>query len=162
MKTPEAAEGFPTAPLDVSLRSGEAMWSDGPDPARAVRRSFGPALRREREKRGMGLRRLATLSGLSASYLSLIEHGHVPPPSRRMMNRLAKALGMNVDDLLASAGVIPDYVLEILRERPVAIGRLMTLIAPFSDEEVTELCEELRRRLTIAMAAGRRPKRGSE
>ena len=53
--------------------------------------TFGQALRRLRRARGLSLRRLDELSGLSYSYLSMLEVG-VRMPARETIGRLAQAL----------------------------------------------------------------------
>ena len=58
--------------------------------------SFGRTLREERRKRKLTLSHLASQSGMSASYLSRIEHGQLPPPSAKIMHRLAMALNIEI------------------------------------------------------------------
>jgi transcriptional regulator with XRE-family HTH domain len=109
----------------------------------------------------MGLRRVARVSGLSASYLSRIEHDLVPPPSTRLIHHLARALGADVEVLLAAAGVIPEHVLELLRERPVPMARLLSVMGRMTDQEVLDVCDELRRRLERDSHRGRVTPRSS-
>jgi transcriptional regulator with XRE-family HTH domain len=54
---------------------------------------LGPHLRALRQERGLSLRRLATLAGISASLLSDVEHGHVNPSVASLFS-LATALGV--------------------------------------------------------------------
>jgi transcriptional regulator with XRE-family HTH domain len=114
--------------------------------------SFGSTLRAQRQRSNLGLRRLAKMSGLSASYLSRIENDHLPPPSTAVMNRLAHALNTDADVLLTAAGRLPEWITSLLRERPRAIHALITLVAPMQDEEVDALCDELRRERTSKKA----------
>ncbi len=48
-----------------------------PEFRRDAYRDIGAALRRERERRGLGLRELARMAGVDASNLSTIEHGRM-------------------------------------------------------------------------------------
>ncbi len=115
--------------------------------------SFGRTLRAQREARSLGLRQLAISSGLSPSYLSRLEHDHSPPPRAAVLRRLARSLDMDVETLLGAAGIIPDFVISLVRSRPKAMQTLLTLIAPMTDDEVGELCDEIQRRLAKLPAA---------
>ena len=117
------------------------------DPS-ALPPSFGRALRAQRERRNLGLRHLARMSGLSASYLSRIEHDHLPPPSAKIMNRLARALNTDVETLHLAAGRIPEWVVAVIRERPQTMYTLLTLIAPMTDAEINVLCDDVQKRIT--------------
>jgi transcriptional regulator with XRE-family HTH domain len=58
---------------------------------------FGAALRLVREGRGLSLRKLAGLGGFGYAYLSRVETGRVlPPESEQMLERLVKALGVDL------------------------------------------------------------------
>jgi transcriptional regulator with XRE-family HTH domain len=121
--------------------------------------SFGHALKAQRLARGLGLRHLAALSNLSPSYLSRLEHDHSPAPKARVLRRLAGGLNIDVEVLLAAAGIIPDFVVSIVRSRPRAMQSLLTLIAPMTDDEVDDLCDEVQRRLAKMPASRLAPRR---
>lgn len=63
--------------------------------------SVGRALRRARERAGVSLEALAKRAGCAKSYLSAIENGRKGPPSEAMLHRLARALDVDADELLA-------------------------------------------------------------
>jgi len=65
---------------------------------------FGQYLRRLRKKKNLSLRQLSDLTGISDSYLSLIEKGKRGVPRPEYLRRLAEALGVSYDDMLAKAG----------------------------------------------------------
>lgn len=111
--------------------------------------SFGRTLREERARREIGLRRLARVSGLSASYLSRIERDLVPPPSPKLIHELARELGADPELLLAAAGVIPDHLLAVLRERPAPMALLLAVMGRMTDDELLGVCAELRLRLEM-------------
>lgn len=61
---------------------------------------LGQRLRAARESRGLGIRELAGLSGVSASSISQIERGNTSPKVATL-SALARALGLTVAHLLA-------------------------------------------------------------
>lgn len=63
-------------------------------------------LRELRVSRGQSLRAVAHAIGVSDTYLSAIERGTVPA-SEMCCRRLAKAYGVEINDLFAIAGIVP-------------------------------------------------------
>ena len=109
----------------VVLRLAEALNADRnellilagripSDVARALKnralRVFGPKLRELRTKVGLSLQELGTRTGVDSSYLSKIENGVKPPPSKRVILRLAQVLKVSDGELLMLAGKIPHSV----------------------------------------------------
>ena len=78
---------------------------------------FGTKLRELRKAAGLTLRELADKVGVNYSYLSKIENGVLPPPSQRVIRLLARELNFDKDELLSLAGIIPDDIAEILKDR---------------------------------------------
>jgi len=74
--------------------------------------AFGREVRLARTKRGLTLEALSAATGMAKSYLSQIETGYAPPPRDDKVRRLAEALGINADGLVARAHVsqMPDEV----------------------------------------------------
>ena len=68
----------------------------------AISVDVGTRLRQLREARGVSMRTLATMSGLSANALSMIERGRTSP-SVSTLYRLADALGIPVTDFFSPA-----------------------------------------------------------
>jgi phage repressor protein C with HTH and peptisase S24 domain/DNA-binding XRE family transcriptional regulator len=64
---------------------------------------FGRQVRLARKKRGLTLEALAQSAGLGKSYLSQIETGYAPPPRDDKVRRIARALGLDEEALLARA-----------------------------------------------------------
>ena len=58
--------------------------------------------RAERERQDLSLRRFGQLSGMSRTYISMVEKGQRSPSLLNCI-RLASALGLSLDDLLAKA-----------------------------------------------------------
>ncbi|MGH9440967.1 MAG: helix-turn-helix domain-containing protein [Thermoanaerobaculia bacterium] len=111
--------------------------------------SFGKALRDQRRRRKLSLGELASLSGMSASYLSRIEHGHLPPPSAKIMDRLAMALNMEGGALQTAAGRIPESIVAAIRDKPTVLT-LLRLMARLPEDELFDLCNELLERSDVA------------
>jgi transcriptional regulator with XRE-family HTH domain len=77
---------------------------------------FGVKLRELRKTKGYGLREFATLIELSASYLSNIERGVVSPPSAEVVEKIAKALDGDLDELLVMANRFDDKAIHTIRK----------------------------------------------
>jgi transcriptional regulator with XRE-family HTH domain len=65
---------------------------------------FGEFVRREREAKGIGLREMAKMIGVSPTYLSKVERDEFPPPVEDKVKAIAKILNCDADELLARAG----------------------------------------------------------
>jgi len=68
---------------------------------------FGPKLRELRIRAGMSQRVLAEEVGIDATYLSKLENGKMPPPSKKVIPQMAKALNVGKGELMALAGRVP-------------------------------------------------------
>ena len=106
--------------------------------------SFGSALRAARLRCKLSVGQLASLIDMSASYVSRLEHDHVPP-SEKITHRLAIALNTDVGTLQIAAGRLPEFVVEAVRNHP-GILTLLNLMAKLPDNEIIIVCEELLRR----------------
>ena len=74
------------------------------DPLGTQRRAFGDFLRTQRQLAKLSLRQLAEMTAVSNPYLSQLERGqHLP--SLRIVSKLAAALDVPLDTLLAEAGL---------------------------------------------------------
>lgn len=62
----------------------------------------GKKIRDLRMKRGISLTELARLSGVSKSYLSFIERGKQTNPSIEVIEKIAKALKIDIQSLLTT------------------------------------------------------------
>jgi|SRR3984893_1010613 transcriptional regulator with XRE-family HTH domain len=81
--------------------------------------TFGEAVRRQRLAKGLGVRELARALGLSASYISDIEHDR-RTPSEIVLRALAHVLGADTDVLMTLSGRLGDEVTDYLRRTPAA------------------------------------------
>jgi len=83
-------------------------------------KEFGAHLRELRKARGLTLRELAQLVGVDFSYLSKIESGAVPPPSEKVISRIAVALKTTENELINLAGRIPPDVARTVQNSKTA------------------------------------------
>lgn len=81
---------------------------------------FGATLKRYREARRVSQSKLAERAGFDHSYVSRLESG-ARTPTRDAVQQLAEALGLErlqQDELLASAGFLPQEVSSLLSSEP--------------------------------------------
>jgi transcriptional regulator with XRE-family HTH domain len=79
--------------------------------------AFGQLLRQLRLTTGLGIKRLAPELGVNYTYLSKLENNQTGP-SEQLVGRVAEYFGYDRNQLLLSAGKVPDEILEILRKNP--------------------------------------------
>ena len=77
---------------------------------------FGSRLRELRIQAGMSQRELADRVNVDFTYLSKIEKGATPPPSSKVILRLAENLDTDQDELLILADKIPPDIAELLKD----------------------------------------------
>lgn len=110
----------------------------------ADEREFSQLLRQLREKRGLSLRQIEAGTGVSNAYLSQIESGKVGPPSPKIIEKLASALGYSYVDLMRAAG----HLHEVPTQEPILrLGRRTVSLADLSDSDqrlLWRFVEELR------------------
>lgn len=71
--------------------------------------NLGVILKERREEKGLRLRQLATLSGVSASHITRVEKGE-RFPSGHILRKLTKPLGFGEVELLKLAGFMSEDV----------------------------------------------------
>lgn len=103
-------------------------------------------LRRERARSGMTVRQLAEASGIHPATVSRLESGQIAKPQPDHLQRLARAFGIDVEDLYATAGYLAGDTLPELTpylrakygltpEKANEVDRFMRYIA--RDDETT-------------------------
>ncbi len=70
---------------------------------------FGIKIRELRNKAGLTQQELASKINVDHTYLSKIESGVTPPPSKKVIPRLASALNVGNNELMVLAGRIPAF-----------------------------------------------------
>jgi transcriptional regulator with XRE-family HTH domain len=76
---------------------------------------LGDLLKSERERAGLTVRQLAEAAGLVPSTVSRLETGFIPTPRPDSLQKLAQALGIDVEELYAAAGYLTPGSLPELR-----------------------------------------------
>lgn len=119
---------------------------------------FGELIKRARKRRGIGLREFCNLIDTDASNWSKVERGLLSPPqSEEKLNRIAKALNIEVDselygDMLdkarIDAGIIPK---DIFSDREV-LNALPMFFRTIRSEKPTP--EELERLINFMRKGG--------
>lgn len=106
---------------------------------------FGARVRRLREAKGIGLRPFARMIEVSATYLSKIERGELPPPAEARVKEIARLLDQDPDELLALAGKVASDVSAIIRERPREMASFLRTARGLGPEEIRCLEEQARK-----------------
>jgi len=83
---------------------------------------FGDYLRTLRNEKKLSLRELEKLSGVSSSYLGLIERGQRPIPGADILKQLAPIYDVPVRDLLTAAGYLKDEKYSLSEEEEVEMA----------------------------------------
>jgi transcriptional regulator with XRE-family HTH domain len=93
-------------------------------------KSFGQVVRdlRIRNKDYSSLREFARKVGLSAAYLSRIENEKEPPPSEKVVERLAEALGADKYELFSCAGKVPIEFYEAFEKNPKGMASFLRTV----------------------------------
>jgi transcriptional regulator with XRE-family HTH domain len=76
---------------------------------------LGALLKGERERAGLTVRQLADAAGLVPSTVSRLETGFIATPKPDHLQKLARALGIDVEELYAAAGYLTDGALPELK-----------------------------------------------
>ena len=101
----------------VFLRTGRSIMSVVMRTRDMARNELqvGEMLRREREARGYSVRRLASDAGVDHSVVLRIEAGFHVAPKPETLQRLARVLGVDVQDLYTAAGYVEQKGLPTFR-----------------------------------------------
>jgi len=110
---------------------------------------FGTFVRERREHLRstdptFSVRRVAARIGVQPSYLSKVEREEVAPPSEETIRRLADALDVDADVLLALGGKVSKDLMEAIRKRPVLFAELIRGLREMPDQAVLRVVREVR------------------
>lgn len=107
--------------------------------------SFGKRIKELRTQQRLTQRELAARVTIDVGYISKIEAEKVPPPSERVIERLALALGADKDELMALAGRAPKDLEPIITRdaRIPTILRRAGGLSPQDWEKVEHYIEQL-------------------
>ena len=84
--------------------------------------NFGEYLRTLRLEKRYSLREVEELSGVSNSYLGLIERGQRPIPGADILKKLAPVFDVPVRDLLSAAGYLKEEDISLSEEDEVEMA----------------------------------------
>jgi transcriptional regulator with XRE-family HTH domain len=92
---------------------------------------FGDYLRSLREQQRLSLRDVAAKTGVSISYITMIEHSKRKPPGPDVLKKLALSYNVPVKDLMKAAGYLDDLqevksVLSVETEVEMAFNFVMS------------------------------------
>ena len=106
-------------------------------------RTLGDILREGRLAKGRGLRELVKELGITPSYLSDIENDR-RIPSEEVLRKLASALDLDVDHLLALAGRFGDDAERYMKRNP-SVGVLFRRISEnkLKEDEIQKLVDQV-------------------
>jgi transcriptional regulator with XRE-family HTH domain len=84
--------------------------------------------------------------GVSATYLSKIERGEMPPPAEDRVKEIARLLDQDADELLALAGKVASDLNEIILNRPRALASFLRTSSGLSGKELEQLTKQASRK----------------
>jgi len=106
---------------------------------------FGAYIRERRKALKYSLRELAEAAEIDFTYLSKVETGRFPPPSEDVIQRLAKALDIDVDELLAMAKKVDTSIHEFIVSNPAA-PKLLRALKEERLSEAEQILDKIRRK----------------
>ncbi len=103
---------------------------------------IGEIIREIRNKKGVSLRKLAEIVGVSNVNILYIEKGKINT-SLPVLKGIAKALNYNIDKLLSFANMIDDDIKAIINKRPVLITNFLRAAKNFNNNDWKVLTEKI-------------------
>jgi len=119
---------------------------------------FGAFVRREREKKEIGLREMAKMIGVSPTYLSMVERDVFAPPSEDKVRAIAQVIGCDVDELLGRADRVASDLSEIIKRHPVELASLLRTTKRLTSEDIARLAHTIAEKAKDRIAKRRRTK----
>jgi transcriptional regulator with XRE-family HTH domain len=110
-----------------------------------INQTFGQYLRKAREAKGVSLRKFAEKVGKTPTYISKIERDELDTkPSEELVEKIAKELGADFDELIILAGRIPSELPDIINQRPHEMTALLRTASKMKPKELAELLDSLK------------------
>src|ERR1700726_1901121 len=109
------------------------------------REKFGQFVRREREAKGIGLREMSKMIGVSPTYLSKIERDEFKAPAEDKVRAIAEIIGGDADDLLARAGRVASDLSDIIKQHPRELAALLRTTKGLTAEDMAKLARQAQR-----------------
>ena len=107
--------------------------------------SLGKKLKEARERLPMTLRQVEEATGISNAYLSQLENDKIQKPSANILYKLSTHYGVNLNSLLAAAGIITtsDKTTEASQEDQV-LSNIAFYAENLSNEERNQVLEYIK------------------
>ena len=103
---------------------------------------IGELIREIRNEKGISLRKLAEIVGVSNVNILYIEKGKINT-SLPVLKGIAKALNYNIDKLLSFANMIDDDIKAIINKRPILITEFLRAAKNFTNNDWKILTERI-------------------
>ena len=107
-----------------------------------MNKKIGELIREIRNEKGISLRKLAEIVGVSNVNILYIEKGKINT-SLPVLKGIAKALNYNIDKLLSFANMIDDDIKAIINKRPVLITDFLRAARNFNNNDWKVLTERI-------------------
>ena len=106
---------------------------------------FGAFVRRERERKEIGLREMAKMIGVSPTYLSKVERDEFSPPAEDKVKAIAQIIKCDTDELLARAGRVSSDLSDIIKRHPRVLAALLRTTKGLTADDMTKLARQAQR-----------------
>ena len=106
---------------------------------------FGAFVRREREAKGIGLREMAKMIGVSPTYVSKVERDEFPPPAEDKVKAIAQIIKCDTDELLARAGRVSSDLSDIIKRHPRELAALLRTTNGLTADGMAKLARQAQR-----------------
>ena len=103
---------------------------------------IGKLIREIRNEKGISLRKLAEIVGVSNVNILYIEKGKINT-SMTVLKGIANALNYNIDKLLSLANMIDDDIKAIINKRPIQITKFLRAAKNFTNDDWKILTEKI-------------------
>lgn len=138
---------------------------------------FGKNIKQIRESNNIGVNELSRLSGVNASYISALERDEKKNPSVTILEKLANALNVNVDELMKTNNVnhsdieefdekysgikedvslyesgefkTPEDAMKFILKQPTIMGYGGFDVSKLSNEDIIEFANDLLKQLKL-------------
>tara|TARA_Y100000994_G_scaffold248316_1_gene255788 strand:- start:2151 stop:2522 length:372 start_codon:yes stop_codon:yes gene_type:complete len=107
-----------------------------------MNKKIGKIIREVRNEKGISLRKLAEIVGVSNVNILYIEKGKINT-SLPVLKGIASALNYNLDKLLSLANMIDDDIKTIINKRPVQITKFLRAAKNFTNDDWKILTERI-------------------
>ena len=105
-------------------------------------KKIGEIIREIRNEKGVSLRKLAEIVGVSNVNILYLEKGKINT-SLPVLKNIAKALNYNIDKLLAFADMVDDDIRNIINKKPVLITAFLRAARNFNNNDWKVLTERI-------------------